>query len=327
MNFSQKEANQTIKVTSKTDFELRTVESITDFPQISLFDEDLPLCQSVKTIVMEPEQMYDSFTELKKPEQNPTAGLPFDDSLHGLLDLDPTLELSVDLQQLLEAGQDTGLSTPNLSSHVNQEQLFPIVPEFFSRTTDSPEPVQTDTTAVIEVDDEESMPQVPTFDTTPTGSWSFVKDEPVSPCASAAASPSPAVAPGEHNYFTVEPATLVEDFCKEEEEVDATYTPKSYSPKATSSKSNSNSRRKNLDKGSEEYRARRQRNNVAVRKSRDKAKNRQKETEQKVKELTSENERLQKKVDLLSKELNVLKGLFTNVGAELPPEVQRYLAS
>lgn len=85
----------------------------------------------------------------------------------------------------------------------------------------------------------------------------------------------------------------------------------------------SKSRRKHLDKGTEEYKDRRERNNIAVRKSRDKAKKRQVETEHRVKELTSENEKLHKKVDLLSKELTVLKGLFTNVGAAMPEEFKR----
>ena len=81
-------------------------------------------------------------------------------------------------------------------------------------------------------------------------------------------------------------------------------------------------RRKAIPKDSEDYRQRRDRNNVAVRKSRDKAKQQQQETQKKVKSLSDENERLTKKCELLEKELNVLKGLFTNVGAVLPPELQ-----
>ncbi|ELU14768.1 hypothetical protein CAPTEDRAFT_48594, partial [Capitella teleta] len=71
--------------------------------------------------------------------------------------------------------------------------------------------------------------------------------------------------------------------------------------------------RKAHSKGTEEYKQRRERNNVAVRKSRDKTKRQQIETQQKVQELSNENDRLQKKVDLLSKELSVLKGLFSNI--------------
>lgn len=72
--------------------------------------------------------------------------------------------------------------------------------------------------------------------------------------------------------------------------------------------------KKNVDKASDEYKKRRERNNIAVRKSREKAKIRSRETEKKVSELARENDSLRKKVDMLSKELNVLKSLLTNVG-------------
>ncbi|XP_020635158.3 CCAAT/enhancer-binding protein beta isoform X1 [Pogona vitticeps] len=68
--------------------------------------------------------------------------------------------------------------------------------------------------------------------------------------------------------------------------------------------------KKCVDKHSEEYKIRRERNNIAVRKSRDKAKMRNLETQHKVLELTAENERLQKKVDQLSRELSTLRNLF-----------------
>lgn len=85
------------------------------------------------------------------------------------------------------------------------------------------------------------------------------------------------------------------------------------------------SRKRQLDKESDEYRDKRVRNNVAVRKSRDKAKIKQAETEGRVDDLVSENEALQKKVELLSKELNVLKSLFVNVGAALPENFLKLL--
>lgn len=83
--------------------------------------------------------------------------------------------------------------------------------------------------------------------------------------------------------------------------------------------------RKNIkpcDKNSDEYRRRRERNNIAVRKSREKAKVRTRETEEKVKILIKENERLQKRIELLTEELNVLRSLFSNVGV-LPEHVHR----
>ncbi|XP_078400825.1 CCAAT/enhancer-binding protein alpha [Cetorhinus maximus] len=68
--------------------------------------------------------------------------------------------------------------------------------------------------------------------------------------------------------------------------------------------------KKSVDKSSLEYRLRRERNNIAVRKSRDKAKMRNVETQHKVIELTSDNERLRKRVEHLSRELDTLRGLF-----------------
>ncbi|XP_070616778.1 CCAAT/enhancer-binding protein alpha [Erythrolamprus reginae] len=68
--------------------------------------------------------------------------------------------------------------------------------------------------------------------------------------------------------------------------------------------------KKALDKGSSEYRVRRERNNIAVRKSRDKAKQRNAETQQKVLELSGDNDRLRKRVEQLSRELETLRGIF-----------------
>lgn len=68
--------------------------------------------------------------------------------------------------------------------------------------------------------------------------------------------------------------------------------------------------KKQIDKSSVEYRVRRERNNVAVRKSRDKAKMRNAETQQKVIELSADNDRLRKRVEHLSRELETLRGIF-----------------
>ncbi|XP_026784849.1 CCAAT/enhancer-binding protein beta [Pangasianodon hypophthalmus] len=72
--------------------------------------------------------------------------------------------------------------------------------------------------------------------------------------------------------------------------------------------------KKRLDKDSDEYRQRRERNNLAVRKSRDKAKMRNLETQHKVLELAAENERLQKRVEQLSRELATLRNLLSATG-------------
>ncbi|KAJ6221008.1 hypothetical protein RDWZM_006820 [Blomia tropicalis] len=92
----------------------------------------------------------------------------------------------------------------------------------------------------------------------------------------------------------------------------------SHGRNSQSSRSSKHSAKKNVDKGSDEYKKRRERNNIAVRKSREKAKVRSRETEKKVSELARENDQLRKKVDSLHKELKVLKGLLTTVG--VPPD-------
>ena len=71
----------------------------------------------------------------------------------------------------------------------------------------------------------------------------------------------------------------------------------------------------------DEYLKKRERNNVAVRKSRRKAKQKIEETRQRVSELTSENDDLRSKVTLLQKELNVLRSLFANGGIQLPSDL------
>ncbi|KAJ8672514.1 hypothetical protein QAD02_003773 [Eretmocerus hayati] len=82
---------------------------------------------------------------------------------------------------------------------------------------------------------------------------------------------------------------------------------------------------KSVDKASDEYRRRRERNNIAVRKSREKAKVRSRETEERVKHLVKENDHLRKKVEILSEELNVLRSLFGSVGV-LPEQLQREIS-
>ncbi|XP_070823611.1 CCAAT/enhancer-binding protein beta [Chaetodon trifascialis] len=88
---------------------------------------------------------------------------------------------------------------------------------------------------------------------------------------------------------------------------------KSRSP-SHSGKMSTGKAKKRLDKDSEEYRVRRERNNLAVRKSRDKAKMRNLETQHKVLELAAENDRLQKRVEQLSRELATLRNLLSATG-------------
>ncbi|KAI4890796.1 hypothetical protein NFI96_010581 [Prochilodus magdalenae] len=76
------------------------------------------------------------------------------------------------------------------------------------------------------------------------------------------------------------------------------------------------------DKDSEEYRLRRERNNLAVKKSRMRSKQKAQDTQQRVNELKEENERLEAKIKLLSKELSVLKDLFLEHAHNLADNVQ-----
>nr|XP_016850619.1 PREDICTED: CCAAT/enhancer-binding protein delta [Anolis carolinensis] len=98
-------------------------------------------------------------------------------------------------------------------------------------------------------------------------------------------------------------------------------SPSSYSSRSSSSSSSSSGLgkerggKKCVDRFSPEYRQRRERNNIAVRKSRDKAKRRNQEMQQKLLELTAENERLHKRVEQLSRDLSQVRHYFK----QLPP--------
>uniref|UniRef100_A0A8C2YA50 CCAAT/enhancer-binding protein n=1 Tax=Coturnix japonica TaxID=93934 RepID=A0A8C2YA50_COTJA len=73
--------------------------------------------------------------------------------------------------------------------------------------------------------------------------------------------------------------------------------------------------KKCVDKHSDEYRQRRERNNIAVRKSRDKAKRRNQEMQQKLLELSAENEKLHKKIEQLTRDLSGLRHFFKQLPA------------
>lgn len=83
--------------------------------------------------------------------------------------------------------------------------------------------------------------------------------------------------------------------------------------KAPSPAGASHKGKKAVNKDSLEYRLRRERNNIAVRKSRDKAKRRILETQQKVLEYMAENERLRSRVEQLTQELDTLRNLFRQI--------------
>uniref|UniRef100_A0A1A7X5D6 CCAAT/enhancer-binding protein n=1 Tax=Iconisemion striatum TaxID=60296 RepID=A0A1A7X5D6_9TELE len=71
--------------------------------------------------------------------------------------------------------------------------------------------------------------------------------------------------------------------------------------------------KKSVDRCSVEYRQRRERNNIAVRKSRDKAKRRNLDMQQKMIELSVENEKLHKTIEQLTRELTGLRDFFKQI--------------
>ena len=104
-----------------------------------------------------------------------------------------------------------------------------------------------------------------------------------------------------NNLTTGEPSNpgtsfdSVKEACKRSASIDATVP---------------NKKGKIPEKGTVEYIEKRKRNNVAVRRSRDKAKLRALETQKKVDELSSENEKLHKRVAELTHELTTLRKLL-----------------
>jgi len=78
--------------------------------------------------------------------------------------------------------------------------------------------------------------------------------------------------------------------------------------------------RKQPEKNTDDYLKKRERNNEAVKKSREKSRQKQKETMQMVVKLRTENADLERKVKLLTKELDVLKDLFLSHAASVRQE-------
>ncbi|XP_070166179.1 CCAAT/enhancer-binding protein homolog 2 isoform X2 [Polyergus mexicanus] len=86
---------------------------------------------------------------------------------------------------------------------------------------------------------------------------------------------------------------------------------------APKNKENNAKRKKQVeDEGDEDYRKRRDRNNQAVKRSRVKSKLRTQQTLERVNQLKTENELLEEKIKMLTKELGFLKDLFLAHAAE-----------
>lgn len=78
---------------------------------------------------------------------------------------------------------------------------------------------------------------------------------------------------------------------------------------------------KHVDKGTDEYRRRRERNNIAVRKSREKAKVRSREVEEKVKALIKEKDALIRRLEEMTNEIQLHKQLYVHLMNHNNPEV------
>lgn len=77
--------------------------------------------------------------------------------------------------------------------------------------------------------------------------------------------------------------------------------------------------------GDDSYLRRRQRNNAAVRRSREKARQKQRDSAKRLAELTADNNRLRLKYNVLFKELNLLRGLFPDQTSATGSAVNQHL--
>ncbi|CAH1779954.1 unnamed protein product [Owenia fusiformis] len=234
------------------------------------------------------------------------------DHVADVTDLDPTLESSFNIQEFLATNSELfpdfleEKSTPKASSNLSDSDII------------------CEIKAALEADSAKIERSMPAFNSENNlgGSWAesvvTIKREDI----------SPAVTPGPSAYSSPTHSasyyeTPVTSPCSSVG-IPVTVSPQT-SPKSGSTRVN-RKRSAAANRESEEYKAKRERNNIAVRKSRDKAKVRQVETERLVTTLRSDNQQLTKKVDLLQKELGVLKGLFLNVGLHLPSNYKKLIS-
>lgn len=340
-NLQKPAGKATIKLYSNVS-ESEKFNFTTDFPELTLYDQELtlydqleelkPICHNVNSIDMNMDSlMYESPEDEKSNKQHEFLLSLSDDLIpEDGFQLNPSDELSLDIQALLDKTSQNFEIESDTSN-----QLFPgllhtesldIPPILTEGDTTKAEPeasvselinVIPEGSTILTVEDGTTtlMPHFLQFQNSDSLSeWlatSLIKREEASPV-------NEAVVITLADQGSEDAAYAAEAPCSTSTLVAGT-TLKATPP------SKGSSRRRSLTKNSEEYRDRRDRNNVAVRKSRDKSKLKQRETDDRVKDLTTENDRLQKKCDLLTKELNVLKGLFINVGASVPAKVKQYL--
>jgi len=83
---------------------------------------------------------------------------------------------------------------------------------------------------------------------------------------------------------------------------------------------------KNMDKGTEEYRRRRERNNIAVRKSREKAKKRAHDVEKKMKDLQKENDNLRRCEEEKTNIILLYNQVFMRLSNHSNPEIKQIVS-
>merc|ERR1712076_51906 len=320
------------KILSLTDSKKGNVSGFTDFQFSNT--TDISSCLSVEamdtpTLNMDSLDFYcfKADDEKKSTSKVPTSPEDTNNLFDlALADLDPEVEQSFDITDLLEKHDEVG-----------EGRLFPELPQEGGNQTLTARDTREDghmPHQIIKVEfPESSATNVLTISPEDLASVTQALDGPVILDITPRGGFNTEEAPDEIELQRPDSPYSTYSECVSEAPSTTDYstvvpTPRRRGPKPkgqVKSVSQPKSRRRVPPKDTDEYKERRARNNVAVRKSRDKAKLRQSETEGKVQELVQQNEKLQKKCDLLTKELNVLKGLFTNVGASLPPALIRYL--
>jgi len=313
-----------MNVSSSQNFWSVPEDPTTEFGVFSF--DDLAACSTPsQTTVNTYSAIMDSFYDFGEGGKNKPT--PSESQLDtDFLDLlDPVNEQSLDLQALIQ-------STIGSDSCITGEAPSQLFPELLSKSElDQVNPTASVTEYQIYIQDESLMPQQILVDI------SKVPDS-----ESASAAPVESVLAPELEAEYGEESQLVDDTIfinsfntlpqvKTEPAGTSCSSRRRHSTAGSSTSSSAGGKitrpRRVPPKDSDEYRDRRDRNNVAVRKSRDKAKARQEETEKRVKELTKKNEDLTQRCDMLQKELNVLRSLFTNIGAKLPQEYTDFMAS
>lgn len=83
---------------------------------------------------------------------------------------------------------------------------------------------------------------------------------------------------------------------------------------------------KGADKGTDEYRRRRERNNIAVRKSREKAKRRAHDVEKKMKELQKENDNLRRCDEEKTNVILLYNQVFMRLSSHSNPEIKQIVS-